>query len=162
MARKRTKQSEPCPHCGGTSVWSNGSSRGDRRWKCGDCGKGFGRTIGTPMYRLRNTPDEIARALLVVMRRGSLRAAEEITGHKYETIRDWLLVAGVQAEALTAALVKDLELDEVEVDGFWSFVANAVKALQKGQARGRGWAVPPCVGQRSGLASRSSVCAGGA
>jgi len=162
MARKRTKQSEPCPHCGGTSVWSNGSSRGQRRWKCGDCGKSFGKTIGTPMYRLHNTPEEIAQALLVVMRRGSLRAAEEITGHKYETIGEWLLLAGAQAEALTAALVKDLELDEVEVDAFWSFVGNAVKALQKGQARGRGWAAPPCVGQRSRPEDRSSVCAGGA
>jgi hypothetical protein len=30
------------------------------------------------MYRLRNTPTEVARTLLVVMRRGSLSAAEEI------------------------------------------------------------------------------------
>jgi transposase-like protein len=147
MARQRTKQSEPCPHCGGTSVWRNGRSRTHQRWKCGDCRKSFGATLGTPMYRLRTTPDEIARALLVVMRRGSLRAAEEITGHKYETIRDWLLAAGVQAEALTTALVKDLELDEVEVDAFWSFVGNAVTALRRGQVRGRRWAALPCVGQ---------------
>lgn len=147
MARRRTKQSEPCPHCGSTSVWSNGKSRTHQRWKCGDCRKSFGTTLGTPMYRLRTTPDEIARALLVVMRRGSLRAAEEITGHKYETIGDWLLLAGAQAQALTQVLVKDLELDEVEVDGFWSFVGNAVTALQKGQARERRWAAPPCVGQ---------------
>jgi len=38
------------------------------------------------MYRLRVTPAEVARTLLVVMRRGSLSAAEEITGHEYETI----------------------------------------------------------------------------
>src|SRR4051794_41856463 len=119
MARKRTKQSEPCPHCGGTSVWSNGSSRGERRWKCGDCGKGFGRTIGTPMYRLRNTPDEIARALLVVMRRGSLRAAEEITGHKYETIRDWLLVAGGEGEGLTAGPGEGLGVGEGGGGALW-------------------------------------------
>jgi transposase-like protein len=162
MARKRMKQSEPCPHCGGTSVWSNGSSRGQRRWKCGDCAKGFGSTIGTPMYRLRTKPEEIAQALLVVMRRGSLRAAEEITGHKYETIGDWLLLAGAQADALTAALVKDLELDEVEVDAFWSFVGNAATALQKGQARERGWAAPPCVGQRSRRAIRSGGSGGDA
>jgi hypothetical protein len=114
------------------------------------------------MYGLRTSVDKISLALLVVMRRGSLRAAEEITGHKYETIRDWLLLAGAQAQALTEVLVKDLELDEVEVDAFWSFVGNAVKALQKGQARERGWAAPPCVGQQSGLESRSAACAGGA
>jgi hypothetical protein len=90
---------------------------------------------------------EIARALLIVMRRGSLTAAEEITGHKWETIREWLVRANAQAEALTEVLVKDLELDEVEVDAFWSFVANATNALQTGQVRHRGWVTPPQAGR---------------
>jgi hypothetical protein len=47
-------------------------------------------------------PEEVGRVLLVVMRRGSLRAAEEITGHKYETIGRWLRLAAEHAEALTA------------------------------------------------------------
>lgn len=162
MARQRTKQSEPCPHCGGTSVWSNGSSRSHQRWKCGDCRKSFGTTLGTPMYRLRTEPEKIAQALLVVMRRGSLRAAEEITRHKYETIRNWLLAAAKHAEVLTEVLVKDLELDEVEVDAFWSFVANAVKALQRGQVRHRRWAAPPCVGRQSEHGRKSRDPGGGA
>jgi transposase-like protein len=143
VARKRTKESEPCPHCGGRSVWRNGSSRGHPRFSCGDCGKSFGVTFGTAMYRLRTPLEEIAQALLIVMRRGSLAAAEEITGHKWETIREWLVRASTQAEAVTAVLVRDLELDEVEVDAFWSFVANAVRALQTGQVRHRRWATPP-------------------
>ena len=56
------------------------------------------------------------------MRRGSLRAAEEITGHKYETIGRWLRLAAEHAEALTEVLVHDLELSTLEVDEFWSFV----------------------------------------
>jgi len=76
------------------------------------------------------------------MRRGSLRAAEEITGHKYETIGEWLLRAHAHAEAISEVLVKELELDEVEADAFWSFVGNASKALQSGQVRHRGWARP--------------------
>ena len=38
------------------------------------------------MYRLHTSAAEVAQALLVVKRRGNLRAAEEITGHKHETI----------------------------------------------------------------------------
>jgi hypothetical protein len=56
------------------------------------------------------------------MRRGSLRAAEEITGHKYETIGRWLVLAAEHAEALTEVLVHDLELSTLEIDEFWSFV----------------------------------------
>jgi len=59
---------------------------GRQRWVCRTCNRSFGATCGTPMYRLRNTPTEVARTLLVVMRRGSLSAAEDITGHKHETI----------------------------------------------------------------------------
>jgi transposase-like protein len=140
MPRKRTQRSEPCPHCGGTSVWSNGSSRGHRQWRCGDCRKSFGATYATPLYRLRTPVEEIAKALRVVMRRGSLSAAEEITGHKWETIRNWLILAGEHAEELTGVLVKDLELDEVEVDAFWSFVVNAIDTLQTRHPRNKGWA----------------------
>jgi hypothetical protein len=74
------------------------------------------------MYRLRTPPEEIGRTLLVVMRRGSLRAAEEITGHKYETIGRWLVLAAEHAEALTEVMVDDLGLSTLEIDEFWSFV----------------------------------------
>lgn len=130
-----------CPHCGSTWVRRNGSSRGKLRWWCGDCGKSVGATYGTAMYGLHTPVEEVARTLLIVMRRGSLRSAEEISGHKAETIRGWLLRAHAHAEALSTSLVKDLELDEVEVDAFWSFVGNAMQALQTGQVRHRRWAL---------------------
>jgi hypothetical protein len=74
------------------------------------------------MYHLHTPAKEVAKALLVVMRRGSLRAAEEITGYKYETIGVWLRRAAAHAEALTDILVQDLHLTTVEIDEFWSFV----------------------------------------
>jgi hypothetical protein len=74
------------------------------------------------MYGLKTPAGEVAQALLVVMRRGSLRAAEEITGHKYETISVWLKRAAAHAEALTQVLASDLHLSQVEIDEFWSFV----------------------------------------
>jgi hypothetical protein len=74
------------------------------------------------MYGLKTDASEVAQALLVVMRRGSLRAAEEITGHKYETISGWLKRAASHALAITQALANDLHLSQVEIDEFWSFV----------------------------------------
>jgi transposase-like protein len=142
MGRKRVEGSEPCPHCGGTSVRRNGTNRGRQRWSCRDCGRTFGATFGTPLYGLHTPLTEIVQALMILMRRGSLRAAEEITGHKYETIGAWLLRAHTHAEAISEVLVKELELDEVEADAFWAFVGNASRALQRGQVRHRGWAWP--------------------
>jgi transposase-like protein len=140
MNRKPHSQNPPCPRCGATHVIKNGSKGGRPRWVCRNCGRSFGPTLGTAMYRLRATPTEVARTLLVVMRRGSLSAAEEITGHQVETIRRWRRAAARHAEALTEVLVHDLHLSEVEVDAFWSFVKKSVRRLEIQTPRRAGWA----------------------
>ena len=96
-------------------------------------------TFGTPLYRLHTPAPEVARSLLMVMRRGSLSAAEEITGHKYETLGRWLRAAAAHAEALTAALVHDVHLSAVEVDALWSFVKRSAATLEATTPRRPGW-----------------------
>lgn len=112
----------PNPKCTQSRVVRNGSHRGRQRYLCRTCKTYFGETQGTPMYGLKTPACEVAQALLVVMRRGSLRAAEEITGHKYETISVWLKRAAEHAEALTEVFASDLHVSQVEIDEFWSFV----------------------------------------
>src|SRR5437764_11140253 len=112
----------PNPACPAPHVVRNGTINGRQRYHCRGCGAWFGETQGTPLYRLRTPPAEIARALRAVLRRGSLRAAEEQTGHKDETISRWLRRAAAHAAAVSDALVRDLGLSTAEVDEFWSFV----------------------------------------
>ena len=113
-----------CPNraCHTPHVVKNGHLNGRQRYHCRGCGRWFGETEGTPRYRLRTDPVEIARALQVLMHCGSLRTAEALTGHKYETIRRWAVLAVEQADLITAALVHDLTLTTVEIDEFWSFI----------------------------------------
>src|SRR5256712_12657747 len=122
--RKEEASLPPCPNpnCRESHVVRNGSHRGRQRYCCRTCKTYLGETQGTPMYGLKTQAAEVAQALLIVMRRGSLRAAEEITGHKYETISVWLKRAAAHAEALTQVLASDLHLSQVEIDEFWSFV----------------------------------------
>src|SRR5215472_13107060 len=124
-----TLPSCPNPDCQQSHVVRNGSHRGRQRYYCRTCQTYFGETQGTPMYNLKTPASEVAQALLIVMRRGSLRAAEEITGHKYETISVWLKRAAAHAEALTQVLANDLHLSQVEIDEFWSFVQKKTAAL---------------------------------
>jgi transposase-like protein len=124
-AEKKEQSSLPsCPNavCEQPHVVRNGSHRGRQRYHCKSCNTYFGETEGTPMYGLKTPVEEVAQALLIVMRRGSLRAAEEITGHKYETISGWLKRAASHAAAITQVLANDLHLSQVEIDEFWSFV----------------------------------------
>ncbi|MBI2761035.1 MAG: hypothetical protein HYX51_06390 [Chloroflexi bacterium] len=122
MAQASDPIHRPCPRCGHDTTVRTGHTRGRQRWRCAGCDRTFGPTTGTAVFRLKTPPAEIARALQVVLRRGSPRAAEEVTGHTYETIGRWLRQAATHAEALTEALVTELHLTEVEVDEFWSFV----------------------------------------
>jgi transposase-like protein len=126
MSATDTKPPCPNPDCPAAHVVRNGTLGGRQRYHCRGCGAWFGETHNTPMYRLHTSPEEVGRSLLIVMRRGSLRAAEEITGHKYETIGRWLSLAAEHAEALTEVLVHDLELSELEIDEFWSFVKRRI------------------------------------
>ena len=126
----------PCPNadCRESHVVRNGSHRGRQRYRCRNCQTYFGETQGTPMYALKTPAAEVAQALLIVMRRGSLRAAEEITGHKYETSSVWLKRAAAHAEALTQVLASDLHLSQVEIDEFWSFVQKK-RAQDQGRTK---------------------------
>jgi transposase-like protein len=133
----------PCPHCASAEVIKHGFKAGRQRYRCRRCGKTFGPTHGTPLYGLHTPAAEIARTLLVLMRRGSLRAAEEVTGHKAETVLKWLLRAAAHAEAITQVLVRELELSEVEVDAFWSFVKKSTATLRTRTPRQRAWARAP-------------------
>ena len=141
MEQQAASSHPVCRHCGSPETQGHGSTRGKRRWQCRTCGRRFGVTTGTPLAKLKTDVTEIARTLLVVLHRESLRAAEEVTGHKDETISGWVRRAGAHAEALTEVLVRDLHLSDVEVDEFWSFV------------RAKGGAVP--------RRRRSAVSAGG-
>jgi transposase-like protein len=133
MAARASGPRPPCPTagCPAPRVVRNGTLAGRQRYHCRGCGAWFGQTHGTPLYRLRTPPAEIARALLLVLRRGSLRAAEEVTGHKYETISHWLKLAAKHAEAIETTLVRDLELSTVEVDEFWSFVRRRTSTSER-------------------------------
>jgi transposase-like protein len=113
-----------CPNraCATPHVVKNGHLNGRQRYHCRRCGRWFGETEGTARYRLRTDLDEVTQALTVLVHHGSLRGAEAITGHKYETIRRWAVLAVEQADLITAILVHDLDLTTVEVDEFWSFI----------------------------------------
>src|SRR5947207_934073 len=68
----------PNPDCRESHVVRNGSHRGRQRYSCRSGKTYFGETQGTPMYGLKTPDAEVAQTLLVLMRRSSLRAAEEI------------------------------------------------------------------------------------
>lgn len=122
-----------CPRCRGTQCTRNDSSRGRRPSECHEGERTFAETVGTPLFLLPTPLSEIVRSIRVVVRRGSLRAAEEQTGHNYETIATWIKRIGDHVEAVSEVLVRDLGLSEVEIDEGWSFVGKRGEPGRRGQ-----------------------------
>jgi transposase-like protein len=124
-----------CPRCGETGCLRYGTRQGYQRWRCPSCRRTWNERLGTPLFHLHTPLPEIVRTIRIVLARGSLRAAEELTGHNYDTIAVWIKRLGAHAEAVTEILVRDLDLSEVEVDEFWSFVGKKGDApRRRGQA----------------------------
>jgi transposase-like protein len=138
MGRPRNPQNPPCARCGAARTSSKGREDGRPHWLCLACGRSFGETLGTPLYRLKTDVAEIIRAIQRVLHRGSLRAAEEQTGHNYETIAVWLERIGNHAEAMTDVLARDLHLAEVELDELWWFAGQ-----KEGSNPRQSKAIPP-------------------
>jgi transposase-like protein len=138
-----------CPRCGQSECRRYGTRKGYQRWRCARCRRTWNELLGTPLFHLHPPLPEIVHTIRIVMARGSLRAAEEQTGHNDDTIAVWLRRLGAHAEAVTEVLVRDLELSEVEVDEVWSFVGK------KGDApRRRGQAI---LRRRTGKASAGAA-----
>jgi transposase-like protein len=125
-----------CPRCGETGCRRYGTRKGYQRWRCPNCRRTWNERLGTPLFHLHTPLPEIVRTIRIVMARGSLRAAEELTGHNYDTIAVWLRRLGAHAAAVTEVLAHGLQLSEVEIDEFWSFVGQ-----KGGSARRRGQAI---------------------
>lgn len=123
-----------CPRCSGRRCTRFGSSSGHRRWRCHECGRTWTETLGTPLFHLHTPLAEIVRSVLIVLRRGSLRAAEEQTGHDYETIAEWIRRLGKHAEAVSEVLVHDLALSEVEMRS----TSSGPSSAGRGQRNQRG------------------------
>lgn len=112
-----------------------GTRKGAQRWRCPGCRRTWNALPGTPLFHLHTPLPEIVRTIRIVLARGSLRAAEELTGHNYDTIAVWIRRLGEHAEAVTEVMVRDLALSEVEIDEFWSFVGKKGGApRRRGQA----------------------------
>ena len=121
-ARPTAAPRPPCPNptCPAPHVVRSGSLQGRRRYHCRGCGARFGEPRGAPRYRLPTPPEEIGRALPLALRRGRLRAAGEVAGHRDEPLSHRLQLAADHAAALTAALAHDLHPPTLAIDECWS------------------------------------------
>lgn len=100
------------------------TKRGHQRYKCKTCGKTFTETKGTLFYRRRTPEAEIIDTLAHIAEGNRISSLVRTTGHKEDTISDWLREAGKHAEAIEEVLLSDYQLSRGQIDGLWAYVGN--------------------------------------
>ena len=97
---------------------------GRQRYRCKTCGQTFTETKGTIFYRRRTSEEEILSALACIAEGNRMSSAARITGHKEDTIIDWLREAGQHAEAIEEVLLAEYQVTRGQIDGLWAYVGN--------------------------------------
>ena len=100
------------------------TKRGRQRYKCKSCGKTFTETKGTLFYRRRTAEAEIIGTLAHIAEGNRISSLVRTTGHKEDTISDWIREAGQHAEAVEEVLLSDYQLERGQIDGLWAYVGN--------------------------------------
>ena len=93
-----------------------------RKYICLTCGKNFSDRTNTAFYDLRTTEDKILTALKLVVKGLPLRAIADVLDVKLDTVRGWLQRAAEHCDEVNEILMKDLNVDKVELDELWTFV----------------------------------------
>ena len=118
---------------------------GHQRFQCLTCQRTFTETKGTLLYRRRTPAEEIFKTLRLVAEGNRVSSVTRATGHKEDTVLDWLTAAAAQVEALEDAQLADQQIKRGQIDGLWSYVGN--KGEKKTTRKRRPLAssgAPPC------------------
>lgn len=97
---------------------------GRQRYQCNTCHQTFTETKGTLFYRRRTPEAEIIDTLAHLAEGNRISSLVRTSGHKEDTISDWLREAGQHAEALAEVLLRDYQLSRGQIDGLWAYVGH--------------------------------------
>ena len=86
------------------------------QWECGACEKKHTARLGTPMYRLKTSKEQVRMATHLAMKGMSITAISEVMGHSPSTIARWLERDGEHSEKLHEQLFKDLFVVHIQLD----------------------------------------------
>jgi transposase-like protein len=113
-------QSDQQPHI----IKFGTTKAGRQRYKCQTCGKTFTETKGTLFYRRRTPEAQIIDTLAHIAEGNRISSLVRTTGHKEDTIIDWVREAGQHAAAIEEVLLTDYQLSRGQIDGLWAYVGN--------------------------------------
>lgn len=133
MIEKEFCQNRECPDYGKAkhgNLIKYGKYKDNQIYKCKTCDVRFVETKGTIFYNRKKLKKEriILMCKLFVEKNG-IRASERITGHHRDTIGGLMKDLASHSEQVNDFLLDEVELEETELDEFWTFVKKSKRTL---------------------------------
>jgi len=121
-----------CPDCGTVEAGNiKVFSYVEQRGYCTTCRRTFSADKHTFFETIRSHRSVVTEALALLGERNSLRAVARLTGHSPNRILYWLDLAGRQAATVSADLIRDLHLTQVQIDELWTFVKKNKRTVNQ-------------------------------
>jgi IS1 family transposase len=98
-------------------------------YRCNWCGQRFSETHGTVFYGLKTHQETVYRALHCLCENMSIRGTARVFNVKPDTILLWLRRAGEHSQKVSEYLMKNLHVEQVQLDELWTFVFKKEKTL---------------------------------
>jgi IS1 family transposase/transposase-like protein len=96
---------------------------------CNKCGNNFSVRRGTMFFQLRTPLDTIISCLSLLASGLGVNAVVREKGVSAESLRDWIRLASEQVDAFSKYMQRDMNLGQVQIDEFWSFIRKKKENL---------------------------------
>lgn len=122
-----------CPRYGkpgfGQHITLYGYDNGRHKLKCAVCDRYFSERIGTAYFGLREDEQIFTIAMRALAEGNSLRGTGRIVGVDKDTVCQWLSHTSDHCACVSGYLLKNLSLQECQLDELWGFVRKKQKNL---------------------------------
>jgi IS1 family transposase len=124
---------QPGPHPDhrivGCGTYKTDGDQSKQMYRCEWCGHTFSETRGTVFFGLKTKEETVYRALASLAEGMSIRSTARVFGVEVETVLLWLKRAGEHCEAVSGYLMRNLQVEQAQLDELWTFVHKKEKTL---------------------------------
>ncbi|HWE52279.1 MAG TPA: hypothetical protein VG273_20965 [Bryobacteraceae bacterium] len=129
-AMPEAKPKMNCPECDVRCASFGKHRNGLRRFRCGQCGKTYTEAHQNPLGSMTVPMEKAVLALRMLLEGSSVRSVERITELHRDTILKLLVVAGEKCEKIMGRYIRNVPVQDVEVDEVWSFIGKKEKRVR--------------------------------
>jgi len=120
---------DPAHDIVGCGTYTVGHGEVRQMYQCKVCGQPFSETAGTPFFGLKTPIQTVCLALQELAEGLGIRAVARIHGVEPDTVLAWLKKAGQHCDMLSAYMMRELHVTQVQLDELWTFVHKKERGL---------------------------------